>query len=1058
MSLASEIRYFFDSAGRVEGEKRSHAVEATIKSPGIPGWGGAVILTNYRLCLVSEPGFVSQGHFTYVCWEDLGALSWKTGSEAFDVQIDGRWYTALCEQDMRTELNAHIAETIRASAASDYQKGRELFDEGQAQDALRHFESAKALDPRAAWVRIFCSEAQYMLGNFQAGLQEVRELQSWDVFEKTREQAHLSAGYFLCELDDLEGALAEFQQAAKFGSMPDSHHMLGITLHQMGRYEEAIHSLRKAVEKNGNSAPYGLSYIQALLQAGDLGTAKTQLEAYERLEGADREFVVYSRARIAYAEKSLSAASALFRQLLSSPEYGAAASEKLFAITEKLHDWALMKEAAEAALGPEPDGLLSHAMLLQACVNLFQWPDARHVAERIEELNTSEFSAAQLSKLLQLQAVTWVFVEEWDSAERAAAKVKALLVELKNEDIFFTGRQDEYLICYVEARLALARQEPDKAYQLLVRASRLREVEDYPIGQYIIKHIVALLNEVGKDRLQAVQRVKMVASGRDETHALLTELQKILETDSRLSATGRKLSELRHQHRQPLLLAVMGEFNAGKSTFINALLGVDTLPMDVVPTTATINVLTYGEAPGATIFWRDGATQELPLEHLRDYVTEQHTQSQNDLVRQIHHVEIRQPVNVLKTINLVDTPGLNAIIDEHIQLTQEYVEQADGILWLFRADQPGKKTEKEFLDFAQHYSAKTIAVLNRIDRVPKDEVEEVVTLLKEQMPGYFSAIVPLSAKQALESRQNGDEALYLRSGMKQLTATLKAQVLLRSQVIKRDSLYQKTRQLLIEADSVAGQIRAQQEEAAVKIAEVRRDVVLWREGAKGVIDSQISQGLSSEQEGLEAILREIAVVKSGPSSVSTSIPAFSRKLLQHFRDQEHERYVEVASHFKRVLTMAESYLPHFDWLSGENGQRGVGDLNLKLSVSFDLLWSEVDKRMHYLEGRLSVGDLLGLASNSHSLPKQMTLVQGVMRPLYAQLAECYSQTLERTETLARDWTDQLEESLRAGKAQSEYELLMPLRELAEALGAQGNLRPSRNGEEARNERSAVLAD
>jgi septin family protein len=82
-----------------------------------------------------------------------------------------------------------------------------------------------------------------------------------------------------------------------------------------------------------------------------------------------------------------------------------------------------------------------------------------------------------------------------------------------------------------------------------------------------------------------------------------------------------EIRRLRHDYEQPLTLAVLGEFNAGKSTFINDLLGEELLPTDVVPTTATINLLKYGDSPSARLMWQDGSIEEISMEQLRQYVT-----------------------------------------------------------------------------------------------------------------------------------------------------------------------------------------------------------------------------------------------------------------------------------------------------------------------------------------------------------------------------------------------------------------------------------------------------
>ena len=68
-------------------------------------------------------------------------------------------------------------------------------------------------------------------------------------------------------------------------------------------------------------------------------------------------------------------------------------------------------------------------------------------------------------------------------------------------------------------------------------------------------------------------------------------------------------------------IAVVGEFKRGKSTFINAILGEEILPADVLPTTATLNRVTYGSKPLVKIIFKDGEQREIAINKLVSFVT-----------------------------------------------------------------------------------------------------------------------------------------------------------------------------------------------------------------------------------------------------------------------------------------------------------------------------------------------------------------------------------------------------------------------------------------------------
>src|SRR3954471_17399045 len=132
------------------------------------------------------------------------------------------------------------------------------------------------------------------------------------------------------------------------------------------------------------------------------------------------------------------------------------------------------------------------------------------------------------------------------------------------------------------------------------------------------------------------------------------------------------------------LLVIVGEFNSGKSAFINALVGSTVAAEGVTPTTAQINVLQYGETPNRTV--------------------------------RGHHLHvITAPAEILKEIHIVDTPGTNAIIREHEAITSEFVPRSDLVLFVTSADRPFTETERAFLEQVRGWGKKIIIVINKID-------------------------------------------------------------------------------------------------------------------------------------------------------------------------------------------------------------------------------------------------------------------------------------------------------------------------------------------------------
>lgn len=173
------------------------------------------------------------------------------------------------------------------------------------------------------------------------------------------------------------------------------------------------------------------------------------------------------------------------------------------------------------------------------------------------------------------------------------------------------------------------------------------------------------------------------------------------------------------------LLVIVGEFNAGKSAFINALLGQRLLKEGVTPTTTQVNLLRYGK------------------EHERVIVNEQ------------QHV-ITLPVDWLSEISIVDTPGTNAIIRSHELITTQFVPRSDLVLFLTSADRPFTESERLFLERIRDWGKKIVIVINKIDIFQSEaDLEQVVGFVAEnarELLGLTPEIFPISARQALAAK------------------------------------------------------------------------------------------------------------------------------------------------------------------------------------------------------------------------------------------------------------------------------------------------------------------
>jgi small GTP-binding protein len=205
------------------------------------------------------------------------------------------------------------------------------------------------------------------------------------------------------------------------------------------------------------------------------------------------------------------------------------------------------------------------------------------------------------------------------------------------------------------------------------------------------------------------------------------------------------LSEAILQLDELFLIVVVGEFNSGKSALINALLGEYVLEEGVTPTTARVTLVRWGEALSEQIVNEDFAIVTYPLE-------------------------------LLKELNLIDSPGTNAIIRRHELLTTEYVPRSDLVLFTTSADRPLTESEREFLEKILAWGKKIVLVINKADILDGQEaIEEVRAFVAQHTAGilgYAPELFVLSAKLAEKANQISDpvekERLRKASGITDL--------------------------------------------------------------------------------------------------------------------------------------------------------------------------------------------------------------------------------------------------------------------------------------------------
>src|SRR5690554_6053358 len=208
--------------------------------------------------------------------------------------------------------------------------------------------------------------------------------------------------------------------------------------------------------------------------------------------------------------------------------------------------------------------------------------------------------------------------------------------------------------------------------------------------------------------------------------------------------------------RGQVSLVVLGEFNHGKSTVVNALLGQEVLPMGITPTTAVITHLVHAEKPRAAIKERRGGElREVAYEELGDLI--RHTE---ESAEEPEYVEIGYPNDFLgEGLILVDTPGVNDISRQKVEITYGYLPRADVILYVLDATQVLKKSEVTFIKdrLLKANRDRIIFVLGKTDALSAADLHEVEAYARERLTALIGPVelFAFSGREALKAQQNG---------------------------------------------------------------------------------------------------------------------------------------------------------------------------------------------------------------------------------------------------------------------------------------------------------------
>ncbi len=345
-------------------------------------------------------------------------------------------------------------------------------------------------------------------------------------------------------------------------------------------------------------------------------------------------------------------------------------------------------------------------------------------------------------------------------------------------------------------------------------------------------------------------------------------------------------------------LVVVGEFNHGKSSFVNALLGENALAVGVTPTTAAIHHLKYADTPEAQVVYASGKREVIPFADARKFAV-----GGPESTDKVDFLEIGYPAPILKErILLVDTPGVNDLSLQRSDITYSYIPRADAVLFLLDAGQILKESERIFLQdkLLKASRDKIVFIITKWDILSPDEQQEALTYAKTQLANLVKdpLVFPISAETALAGKMG-------ESGMPELLAHLTTFLAEeRGRILLDNALGEG-----LNVGALLGRgVDARRRAASMKTEELQRRIALLEQDLAG-------QAGNIEQRRIK-IREEVAGIKVG-----------ARKDLDHFVEETIRQLPNVIDAAKQEDL--KQYLPAFledtfkKWAEGEAKEIGA---------------------------------------------------------------------------------------------------------------------------------------
>ena len=344
--------------------------------------------------------------------------------------------------------------------------------------------------------------------------------------------------------------------------------------------------------------------------------------------------------------------------------------------------------------------------------------------------------------------------------------------------------------------------------------------------------------------------------------------------------TERTSELLRRTEDEVFRVAIVGEFKRGKSTLINALLGREVLPADVLPCSATLNRVTYGLTPSVKLLFKpdeagDQREETIGIDELEAYVTKLTPESEEQAA-DIAEAVVQFPVRYCRDkADIIDTPGLND--DSNMtDVTMAVLPTVDAAVLVILAQSPFSNYEADFLNrLMTHDLGRVLFVVNRMDEIRRaKDKKRVVDVIRERIKKAVATkaneihgqgspqaqalidrlgeprIFGVSGADALDGKLEDDPDLLARSGFPEFEAALERFLTLERGLISLRLLADTTQSAASKVHAMVGIRRG-----AIQL-EATRFETIWQDNQKKL--SELNSEYQAELRRMDRAADELA--------------------------------------------------------------------------------------------------------------------------------------------------------------------------------------------------------